>query len=115
MRAAFEPDAPPAYSLAIVRGPQRGTIVPLVLRETLIGRLDTNHLSFESASLSRIHARLRLTDDGVEIEDLGSREGVVVNGRRISGPRRLEDGDEIVLGDVALVLSSEVARAAPAP
>jgi pSer/pThr/pTyr-binding forkhead associated (FHA) protein len=106
MRDAFEPEPPQGPFLAIVRGTGRGTILPILLRETLIGRLDTNHIILEDASLSRIHARLWLSDAGVEIEDLGSRVGTVVNGRRIEGRRPLADGDELVLGDVALVFSA---------
>lgn len=108
MRAAFEPEVPQGPSLAIIRGIRRGTILPIVLRETLIGRIDTNHIVLEDAALSRIHARLWLTDDGVEVEDLGSRVGTIVNGLRIEGRRVLADGDEIVLGETALIFSSHL-------
>lgn len=91
--------------LAIVRGPERGTVLPLLLAETLIGRIDANHLVVDDPSVSRLHARLSLGVDGVRVEDLGSRSGTFVNGRRIDGPTRLRDGDELVVGTVAFVLS----------
>jgi len=41
--------------------------------------------------------------DGVVIEDLGSKNGTFVGGRRIDGPTPLTDGDEVRIGDVSLV------------
>ena len=41
---------------------------------------------------------LRALADGVEIEDLGSRNGTFVNGRRIDAATRLAGGDTLKLG-----------------
>jgi plastocyanin len=53
--------------------------------------------------ISRQHARFRRTERGrVIVEDLGSTNGTLVNGRRISAPQLLEDGDQITLGKTVL-------------
>jgi pSer/pThr/pTyr-binding forkhead associated (FHA) protein len=44
-----------------------------------------------------------MRDDGVYVEDLGSRNGTMVNGKAIAAPRRLESDDEITAGSAALV------------
>jgi pSer/pThr/pTyr-binding forkhead associated (FHA) protein len=90
--------------VAITRGTERGTVFPLILKETLLGRIDSNHLVIDDKSVSRVHARLLLEHDGVYVEDLGSKQGTLVNGARITRAR-LRDGDEITLGEVALVYS----------
>jgi len=103
-----EPAAAPAsegWSLHVVRGPGRGTRIALVLAETLLGRLASNGVVLDDPSVSRVHARLRLVDGVPEFEDLQSSSGTRVNGVPLRGTVRLHDGDEIVLGRVALVLA----------
>ena len=57
--------------------------------ETIIGRSSTADLPLSDPFLSRQHARLLLTDDGLSIEDLGSRNGTFVNGVKLDGPMSL--------------------------
>lgn len=72
--------------------------------EFLIGRASSCQLSLDDPLVSRNHARLLVTSVSVTIEDLGSRNGVKVNGERIQGPRLLQHGDEIVIGGQELLL-----------
>jgi pSer/pThr/pTyr-binding forkhead associated (FHA) protein len=44
-----------------------------------------------------------MRDDGVYVEDLGSRNGTLVNGTEVTAPRRLEVDDELTVGPAALV------------
>ena len=60
-------------------------VFPVVLRETLIGRIDSNHVVLDHQSVSRIHARLHLVGERVELEDCGSSLGSQVNGELIEG------------------------------
>ena len=69
-----------------------------------IGRGLENEISISDPSVSRHHAILEATTGGYTIRDLGSRNGVLVNGRRIDGPTRIGVQDEIQLGDVTLKL-----------
>ncbi len=80
------------------------TVLPIVLRETLIGRIDSNHVVLDDASVSRIHARLLLGAEGVDIEDCGSTSGTLVNGDPVDRVR-LKDGDVIKLGNLKLLYS----------
>jgi len=68
----------------------------------LIGRGGDARIVTESARVSRHHARILVSRDGVVIEDLGSKNGTFVGGRRIDGPTPLTNGDEVRIGDVSL-------------
>jgi len=63
-----------------------------------MGRDATNGVQIASKLVSRNHAALVATPQGVKIVDLGSTNGTLVNGRRIKSCI-LRDGDEILLGD----------------
>jgi hypothetical protein len=72
--------------------------------EFIIGRASSCQLSLDDPLVSRNHARLMVAADSVHLEDLGSRNGVKVNGERIQGSRALQHGDEIVIGGQEMVL-----------
>jgi len=64
----------------------------------IIGRGRTADLTLYSSSVSRKHAMLRISSDRLFVEDIGSRNGVLVNGERIEEPTDLKDGDSLVIG-----------------
>jgi DNA-binding winged helix-turn-helix (wHTH) protein len=70
--------------------------------EALIGRDPVCDVRIGVPSLSRRHARLRLTAGTAVLEDLGSTNGCRVNGSPVAGPLPLHDGDEVRLGGVLL-------------
>jgi len=61
----------------------------------LVGRHPDCDVVFDAASVSRQHCALTVTADGVVAEDLRSRNGTLLNGVPLAGPRRLENGDEL--------------------
>jgi pSer/pThr/pTyr-binding forkhead associated (FHA) protein len=63
----------------------------------LIGRSRDCDIPVEDPNVSRRHAELRFEDGRWVIADLGSTNGVKVNGRRVENSA-LEPGDEVVLG-----------------
>ena len=78
---------------------QTGKAFPL-LSSMVIGRAPGCDLCIPDASASRLHALIyTLPDLGYWIADLGSTNGVKVNGVRITGPRQLGDGDSLELGN----------------
>src|ERR1700693_1549560 len=69
-----------------------------------VGRNATCQLSLDDPLVSRRHALLTVTSDGVTIEDLQSRNGVLVNGKRIAGRIDIQVGDRILIGAQELTL-----------
>jgi pSer/pThr/pTyr-binding forkhead associated (FHA) protein len=75
---------------------QRGAIT-IPSSGVVIGRSSSCFLQVDDPGVSRQH--LRISFDGIPlIEDLGSRNGTLVNGERLLGTRALQEGDEIVIG-----------------
>ncbi|MGH8430639.1 MAG: FHA domain-containing protein, partial [Solimonas sp.] len=68
----------------------------------VVGRAADATISIDSPGVSRYHARFTLSGAGATVEDLGSKNGTHVNGRRISEPVTLADGDEVRLGVIVL-------------
>jgi len=52
--------------------------------------------------VSRHHARLLVADSRVVLEDLGSKNGTLLRGERVSAPATLQAGDEIRIGPFTL-------------
>jgi pSer/pThr/pTyr-binding forkhead associated (FHA) protein len=84
--------APPPLRLAIPDRPY------------LVGRGEDCDLVLASEEVSREHAVLVRRWEGIHIRDLGSKNGVRVAGRAITGEARLRDGDAIEIGPIALRL-----------
>jgi hypothetical protein len=72
--------------------------IPLPLGRFVIGRAETCELPLDDPLVSRQHAALDVSHDGVTAQDLGSRNGIRVNGERVEKPRRLALGDVLVVG-----------------
>lgn len=79
-----------------------GHDIELRTGETLVGRHDSCHIVLDDVLASRRHAALRFDGQSVQIEDLGSVNGVLVNGKRIRKSHGLVDGDEVKLGSQTL-------------
>lgn len=65
----------------------------------LIGRAETCHTVLSGSKISREHAAITPVGTAFAIADLGSRNGVSVNGRVIESPTALSDGDVVRLGE----------------
>lgn len=72
----------------------------------VVGRTSGCQLVLGDALVSRRHAAFRALPDGVEVRDLGSRNGVLVNGTRIEGPVLVKDGDRVRIGAQDLIVSA---------
>jgi len=72
--------------------------VPIHHKDFVIGRAPDSQLRLDCGLVSRRHVRLRHCEAGLVLEDLGSRNGVLVNQRRVSEPVLLTHGDVIVVG-----------------
>lgn len=65
--------------------------------ELVLGRTNAD-ITIEDPLISRRHAVVRAVDSTLEIEDLGSLNGTVVNSEKLEAPRRLVPGDVIMVG-----------------
>jgi len=72
---------------------------------TIVGRSLECHLTIDDPLVSRIHARITVGDDGACIEDMGSRNGVRVNGSPIRGLTALRSGDRARIGTQELIFT----------
>ncbi len=72
----------------------------------IIGRSRECEIVLEDAGISRKHAQLRPVDEGWTIQDLGSTNGVIVNGRETRSAQLLHPGDRIELGSTELVFET---------
>jgi len=84
------------------------TIVALASEPVTIGRQKGNTIQLTEKNVSRRHARLYPESDFWVIEDLGSYNGVSVNGQPIEGRVRLAEGDVVQIGDYHLALTEDV-------
>lgn len=64
-----------------------------------IGRSEDNHVVVRDEGVSRYHARLLYDNGSLWVQDAGSRNGVFVNGVRITGHKALSVGDEIAIAE----------------
>lgn len=83
----------PRYVLRAVSGTGFGRNFPIA-GTAVIGRAPDCSIRLDETGISRMHARLMPTEDGVQLEDLGSTNGSFINGKRVLfGEARV--GDEI--------------------
>lgn len=97
--------------LSVQKGPSKGKVYPLVGKMVQIGSGPENGIRLLDPAVSSKHAGISIEDIKFEVIDLGSRNGVLVNGRKV--PRRfLRNGDVITLGQSELRFDASVATAA---
>ena len=71
-----------------------------VSRPLVLGRTPDCEITMPGPRISRHHARLYLEDEALIIEDLGSTNGSLVNGKLLEGKQVLRNGDELLFQDV---------------
>jgi hypothetical protein len=80
--------------LVAQEGPLKGQRWPLS-RTIVLGRETTCDVVILDRQVSRFHARITPSNEGVTLEDLGSKNGTHHNGVELSGPVMLQDGDMV--------------------
>jgi transcriptional regulator with GAF, ATPase, and Fis domain len=100
--------------LLAIAGPLKDSTIPLPDGEVTLGREPTCAVPVIDPSVSRKHCLLRRDDGRIQIRDLASRNGTVVNGVTVK-EQWLRHGDEIAVGDsVFLFLLEDEGRQVPA-
>jgi DNA-binding response OmpR family regulator len=82
-------------TLVMHEGQGAGQSWPVEKQKVIIGRSEDCDVVLVERQVSRRHAQIRRLDSQYVLEDLGSRNGTYVNGREVTGPHILQDGDEI--------------------
>ncbi|HEY1099479.1 MAG TPA: FHA domain-containing protein, partial [Myxococcota bacterium] len=105
---------PAVPSLVVEEGRQQGERVDIPEGELLLGRVIGEGLALDDARVSRRHAMVRRSGDYTEIADLGSRNGIRVNGIEVR-QRQLIAGDRIEIGDTILRVDAPSSPVAQMP
>ena len=104
-------DRPAAATLTVLAGLDKGRVFPLITGTNLVGRGTDVQVRLSDPLISRNHARLVVADT-VEIIDLGSANGVSVEGHPVSR-QVLNVGDRVEVGDSVFTVQLLSAGAAP--
>ncbi len=95
------------FKLVIQDDEGKTTVVPLIRDEITIGRKEGNTIRLTERNVSRRHARILRSNNEVQIEDLGSYNGIRVNNARIAERVALRISDQVQIGDYKLYLKAE--------
>jgi hypothetical protein len=89
-------------------GPLNGQRWP-IKNTLLVGREENCEIVIPSRQVSRCHARISLSHQGILLEDLGSKNGTHLNGKTLKEPVYLQDGDiiQIALAQLFVYISSD--------
>ena len=91
--------------LKVLRGSSAGKEVVVRSDKFFIGRAQECHLRANSDAISRRHCAITATADQIAIRDLGSRNGTLVNGEKISGIHDLKVGDQLRVGPLEFLVT----------
>src|SRR5687768_14157287 len=79
-----------------------------IVPDTYIGRAPQCQIQLLSRAVSRKHARVEFGDQGEAIiSDLGTKNGIKLNGKRVQGAAVIGEGDVLVVGDVSMVFRAQ--------
>ena len=100
---------PSTQRVTFLHGPESGQAIPLpeFPARVVLGRAEDAEIRLSDADASREHAELQIQFDRVVLVDLGSKNGLTINGERAT-ERRLNDRDEIRIGSTVLVFESDL-------
>lgn len=102
-----------SFELLILTPDQQTRRVPLRGELVALGRAHGNDLSYpDDASLSRRHLRFKKDDRGWAVEDLGSKNGTLLNGNRVVTKEYLSAGDRLAVGHLLITMVDSQAGAA---
>jgi diguanylate cyclase (GGDEF)-like protein len=97
-------EAPAEWALVAYAGAALGRVFPIPAGLVLVGRAPDAGITLLDGEVSRNHARIRVEEGRVQVEDLGSTNGTRVNGETIHGTAELHAGDRLTMGSHVLKL-----------
>ncbi len=96
--------------LVVAVGEPKGKEINLSKSSTVIGRKPECDVVIASPKVSREHCRIDITDQTASITDLGSRNGIFVNGQK-TDKAQLKSGDKLAIGPLGFVVRTDAAAA----
>ncbi len=94
--------------LVATKGPLEGARFPVPSDGLSMGRDPDCTVVLDDANVSRYHARLVFHNAAIWVQDVGSRNGVFLNEKRVVRHKQLSPGDELVIGEHAFTLELEL-------
>ncbi len=95
--------------LVVMTGKHKGKRVRLTDAETVIGRDESAKIRVATHEVSRQHCLIIVSESGVLVRDLGSRNGTFVNGMPIAEETTLQPGDTLTTGPMTFELEQSEA------
>src|SRR5262249_44702320 len=88
--------------LVVLEGPESGREFPLSGDRAVIGREPDLDVSLRSTAISRRHAQISCVHGDYFVEDLGSKNGTLLNGKRVDRRTPLAATDRLCVGEFIL-------------
>lgn len=101
-----------ATVLRVMNGSQEGRrfVFDESISEITIGRSPDCDFPLDDQNISRRHCLIKRSWDGFTAQDLGSKNGVLVNEKRIEGVKLIKDGDALQIGGIKLTFIDPPSR-----
>ena len=96
-------------SIIVTSGEQKGEYLPLGRRTSVIGRGEALPMQILDDLVSRKHLRIWYNEgtNKYDAEDMDSKHGVFINGRKITERTALVENDEILIGKTTLLFTEK--------
>jgi hypothetical protein len=98
LAASPRPAGRPGWLRVVKPPPMSGASFQLTEAEATVGRAPGCAVLLDDPTVSSLHARLTQRGDQIVVEDLGSRNGTLLNGRRLKAPTAISPGDRLGIG-----------------
>ena len=99
--------------LVATSGPLEGARFPVLRDGLTLGRDPECSVVLDDGNVSRFHARLVFHNAAIWVQDVGSRNGVFLNEKRVVRHKQFSPGDELVIGEHVFALELELPEAEP--
>ena len=91
-------------SLSCVDGPRVGQSFEITTAGLRLGRDPSNDIPLDDPAVSRFHGRVILHNAAIWVQDAGSRNGIFVNGVRVTANKQIKPGDKIAIGEHVFII-----------
>jgi pSer/pThr/pTyr-binding forkhead associated (FHA) protein len=102
-------------SLVVNDGVHKGKVIPIPLKQFLIGRDSQCHLRPASPLISKRHCALLVQGDKIFVRDFDSTNGTLLNGEPVKGEQELKNDDSLVIGPLSFLVRVETGVVAGKP